>query len=251
MKFEIIRSGSKGNATLLFIGNKIFLIDMGICLKTLNETLNKYNLNLYDIDALFLTHSHSDHTSGVKLLPPLPIYCGEGVYDANNINIINAYEEIIIDNVKIIPLTTSHDASPSFGFMFYEGDDSLCYMTDTGYIPDKSLSFMANATYYIIESNHNLKKLYQTNRPILLKERIASDVGHLSNEDSAIYMSTLVGENTKQIFLAHLSEEANTPELALKAYEKKFKKYHIDLDKIEIYTTSQKESICGGNKNEL
>ena len=56
---------------------------------------------------------------------------------------------------------------------------------------------------------------------------------------------------TKQIFLAHLSEEANTPELALKAYEKKFKKYHIDLDKIEIRTTSQKESICGGNKNEL
>ena len=82
-------------------------------------------------------------------------------------------------------------------------------------------------------------------------ERIASDVGHLSNEDSAIYMSTLVGEKTKQIFLAHLSEEANTPELALKAYEKKFKKYHIDLDKIEIRTTSQKESICGGNKNEL
>ena len=105
--------------------------------------------------------------------------------------------------------------------------------------------------FFYDKKKPNLKKLYQTNRPILLKERIASDVGHLSNEDSAIYMSTLVGEKTKQIFLAHLSEEANTPELALKAYEKKFKKYHIDLDKIEIQCASQKESICGGNKNEL
>ena len=103
----------------------------------------------------------------------------------------------------------------------------------------------------MIESNHNVKKLHRSNRPIELKLRILSDNGHLSNEDSAIYMSELVGKDTKQIILAHLSEECNTPELALSTYKKIFNKCHIQMDKIEIKCAKQHEPVFGGQKDEL
>ena len=113
-------------------------------------------------------------------------------------------------------------------------------------IPEKTLSKMKNADYYIIESNHNIKKLHQTNRPAHLKLRILSDQGHLNNEASAIYMTELVGPKTKEIILAHLSEEANTPELALAAYKKIFQKSHISLEGINLHCASQREIVLGG-----
>ena len=131
-------------------------------------------------------------------------------------------------------------------FVIKNKKEKLVYVTDTGMIPDKTLDKMKNADYYIIESNHNIKKLHQTNRPAYLKLRILSDEGHLSNEASAIYMSELVGNKTKEIILAHLSEEANEPELALKAYKKIFQKAHIDLDKIYLHCASQREIVEGG-----
>ena len=251
MKFIIVESGSKGNATLLIHGSHILLIDMGVSLSSLRSALNSINKNLMNIDALLLTHSHCDHTRGVRYLDPLPIYCTEGTYKNGDINIINAYETFVINDIKITPLEASHDADNTIGFLFEVDKEKLVYLTDTGMIPEKSLSLMKNADYYIIESNHNVKKLHQSHRPIELKLKILSDNGHLSNEDSAIYMSELVGAKTKQIVLAHLSEECNTPELAVKAYQKVFSKCHISLDKIELKCASQHEALVGGNKNEL
>lgn len=247
MKFIIVRSGSKGNATLVIDQGCVLLIDMGICLKTLKEELKEIGMNIYNIDALLLTHSHSDHTSGVKYLKPLPIYCTKDTYDAEEVNLIYPFESFEIKGIKITPLPTSHDAENSVGFLFEKNNKKLVYMTDTGMIDDASLEKMKNADYYIIESNHNVKKLLKTNRPVLLKQRILSDKGHLSNEDSAIYMSKLVGDKTKEIVLAHLSQEANEPELALKAYKKIFEKCKICLDKIKINCANQNYSISGGS----
>ena len=121
-------------------------------------------------------------------------------------------------------------------------------MTDTGYIPELSLDYMNNADYYIIESNHDVNMQLDSNRPAQLINRILSDEGHLSNVDSASYMASLVGQRTKQIFLAHISQDANTPEIALSTYKKIFKKKHINLDNIEIICTSQTKMVKGGNK---
>lgn len=251
MKFIIIESGSKGNATLIIDKGRILLIDMGVTLTSLRNALKSIDKNLMNIDALLLTHNHSDHTKGVRYLDPLPIYCTKETYKGENVNEIEPFEKFEISHFKITPLEASHDAENTLGFLIENDKEKLVYMTDTGMIPEKSLKLMKNADYYIIESNHNVKKLHQSHRPIELKLRILSDEGHLSNEDSAIYMSELVGKRTKQIFLAHLSEECNTPELALNAYKKVFGKCHIDLDKIEIKCANQHEAVNGGNVDEL
>ena len=86
MVIRVIESGSKGNATLIENNGHLYLIDMGITLTSLNNALNSINRNIYDIDALLLTHSHSDHTKGIKYLPPLPIYCTKDTYDGLNFN---------------------------------------------------------------------------------------------------------------------------------------------------------------------
>ena len=246
MKIIVIESGSKGNATLIYDEGRLLLIDMGITLTSLKNGLATIGKKPIDIDALLLTHSHTDHTKGVQYLDPLPIYCTEGTYDASNVITIKPYEKFMVEHFTITPISTSHDALNSVGFVIKNKKEKLVYMTDTGMIPDRSLAKMKNADYYIIESNHNIKKLHQTNRPASLKLRILSDEGHLCNEASAIYMSELVGDKTKEIILAHLSEEANDPELALKAYKKVFQKCRIDLSKINLHCASQRHIVEGG-----
>lgn len=246
MKLIVIESGSKGNATLVYDEGRLLLIDMGITLTSLKNALKTIDKNLIDISALLLTHSHTDHTKGIRYLDPLPIYCTAGSYNASNVVNIKSFDKFVVDHFKITAIEASHDASGTIGFVIKNKNEKLVYLTDTGMIPEKSISKMKNADYYIIESNHNIKMLHQTNRPASLKLRILSDEGHLSNEASAIYMSSIIGDKTKEIILAHLSEEANTPELALKAYKKIFQKCHINLSKINIHCANQHEIVLGG-----
>lgn len=248
MNFYSIASGSKGNATLIENEGRFLLLDMGVTWTCLNKALKALNLNIYNVEALLLTHGHSDHTKGVQYLPPLPIYCTKDTYDCSSVNVIIPFEPFEVIGLKITPILASHDFNDTVGYIFENQNEKFVYLTDTGYIPDKSLSYMKNADYYMIESNHNLKMLYKSHRPITLKERIASDVGHLSNEDSACYMIELIGDKTKQIVLAHLSEECNTSELALETYKKKLHKAHIDVSKLEIITAKQREMVIGGKQ---
>ena len=150
--------------------------------------------------------------------------------------------------MKVTPLIASHDAPNTVGYVFDNGVEKLSYLTDTGFIPDKTLEYMKNSDYYVIESNHNLKMLYKCNRPQSLKERIAGDLGHLSNEDAACYMKEIIGDRTKEIILAHISEESNTYELAVETFIKKFRKAHIDINRIEIKAAKQREMVVGGKK---
>jgi phosphoribosyl 1,2-cyclic phosphodiesterase len=106
---------------------------------------------------------------------------------------------------------------------------------------------MKNADYYIIESNHNVRMLLQTDRTFALIQRILGDTGHLSNEDAAMYLTQLLGPNTKEIILAHLSEEANTPEVALNAHVNIYRRKYIDIDKIRIEPAKQYGVTIGGS----
>ena len=248
MKFYIIQSGSKGNATILEHNNRLLLIDDVISYISIKSALESLNFNIMNVEALLITHEHSDHTKGIKYLPPLPIYTKEGTYDGDNVNYIDYFKPFELIGLKITPLLTSHDAINPCGFLFENQDEKLVYMTDTGYIPELSLDYMNNADYYIIESNHDVNMQLDSNRPAQLINRILSDEGHLSNVDSASYMASLVGQRTKQIFLAHISQDANTPEIALSTYKKIFKKKHINLDNIEIICTSQTKMVKGGKK---
>jgi Metal-dependent hydrolases of the beta-lactamase superfamily I len=126
-------------------------------------------------------------------------------------------------------------------------DKKIIYITDTGYISKKNASYMVDADYYIIESNHDIEMLMKTNRPMFLKNRILSDYGHLSNDDSAMIISRLLGPSTKEIVLAHLSQEANTKELALNTYHRIFNQNNIELKNIKIKVASQIDVVYGGD----
>lgn len=249
MKIHVIESGSRGNATLIEHNKHLFMIDNGVPLFVLENALKELGYNMFDIDALFVTHLHSDHTKGIKYMPPLPIYCTKGTYEGNNVIYINQYEPFKFQEYIITPVSISHDVPNPVGFIIENENEKLVYLTDTGYIPEKTLSYMYNATYYVIESNHNRKMLYACDRPLSLKERISSDTGHLSNEDAARYMVDLVGEKTKAIVLAHISLESNTYELAKDVFIKKFKKHHIPLDDLEIVSARQDKMVSVGKDN--
>lgn len=248
MRFNIIQSGSKGNATLIEYNGCVLLIDMGIPLKCLRDGCDAINKKPLNIDTLLLTHSHSDHTSGIRYLDPLPIYCTKGTRTKGDIRIVEVGKPFMVGDIEITPIEASHDAENTVGYILCGDNEKLVYLTDTGYIPSNTLEMIKNADYYIIESNHDRRMLLKTNRPELLKQRILSDQGHLCNEDSAFYMADVIGPNTKEIVLAHLSQEANTPEKALSAYEKVFRKRKINTQNIKIHCSSQIEMTLGGKQ---
>jgi len=248
MKIVIVESGSKGNATLVIDKGRVLLIDMGVTLTSLKNALNEEGMNLINIDAMLLTHEHYDHTAGIKYLPPLPIYCTKETREGENVVEITPYERFKIEHFNITPISTSHDVKNPCGFIIKTKEEKLVYLTDSGKIPGKTLQKIKNAHYYVIESNHDVDMLLATNRPWYLKNRILSEKGHLSNEQSATYMSKCVGEKTKQIILAHLSEEANNPCVALKTYKKVFKDAKISTKKIELLCAHQHHKVVGGSK---
>ncbi|MDR0934927.1 MAG: MBL fold metallo-hydrolase [Erysipelotrichaceae bacterium] len=247
MFYNIIASGSKGNATLVGFNNTLILIDMGITLTKLKEGLLEVNKTIEDIDAVIFTHDHSDHTSGLRFLPQGKMYALEGTLKGEKTNIAKLDEPFEVKDFIITPFKTSHDAINPCGYIIESEKEKLVYVTDTGYILNDTLSLIKNPNYLIIESNHDIKMLLKTNRPIELKQRIMSEHGHLCNEDSAIATLEIIGPKTKEVVLAHLSEEANTPEQAVEAYHKIFAHFNKKIDKIILKTASQWHSLKGGH----
>ena len=144
-----------------------------------------------------------------------------------------------------MPLSISHDATSPLAYVIKGKKESILYMTDTGYVSQKNRQYINNLDYYIIESNHDVEMLMKTNRPYFLKQRIQGDVGHLDNVYSARLMVELIGDRTKEIVLAHLSEEANSEQVALTTYMKIFNEYNLDFNNIKI--ASQVNVISGGD----
>ena len=250
MYFHIIASGSKGNATVVVSNKTVLLIDMGITLTRLEEGLGEINLTIKDITGALFTHNHTDHISGIKFLSPKIMYALEGTLPSSLSNKVIINKPFVIGDFTITPIETSHDAVNPCAYLIKDKDSSLFYMTDTGVFVEETLPLIKDPTYLIIESNHDIRMLLNTNRPFDLKTRIMSDHGHLCNEDSAIATVSIIGEHTKEIVLAHLSEEANTPETALDAYSKIFKHFGVSLDKYKVRCANQWVSLTGGDYNE-
>ena len=250
MFFNIIASGSKGNASVVIFHKTVILIDMGISFQRLEEGLNEIGLNAKDITAAIFTHDHSDHIGGLRFLSPDIMYALKGTLPSSLSPVVELNKPFKIGEFEITPFETSHDATNPCGYFLKAGDESMVYMTDTGCFIESNLSMIKNPTYLVIESNHDIKMLLATKRTYELKNRILSDVGHLCNEDSAIAACQIIGKNTKEIVLAHLSEEANTPELAMAAYLKIFKHFGVNPDDYLIRCANQHTSLLGGHKDE-
>jgi len=222
MKYACLSSGSAGNATLISSESTNILIDCGITKKCLVERLGQVGISIGDIDRLLITHSHSDHTKGIRFIPVGLWMTQPGVVDEalNTDQYTVPYHPFKVKDITITPLPLSHDAKNTTGFLFDDGKESAVYITDTGYIKERVVNLISDKTYYIFESNHDTKMLYESDRSAYLIARIHSDKGHLDNVASATYLSTVIGQKTKEITLAHLSEECNTPDIALATFSK-------------------------------
>ena len=152
-----------------------------------------------------------------------------------------------MNGFKVTVIPTRHDASGSLGFIIEDDGEKLVYITDTGYIYERVLDYIRDANYYIFESNNNVRMQLQTGSPQYLIDRIMGDHGHLSNEDAALYLAEVLGTNTTEIVLAHLSEEPNTPEIALETFYKIMSKKGVNVSSILVRCAKQREMVTGGN----
>lgn len=246
MYFNIIASGSKGNATIVVSKQTVILIDMGITFSRLEEGMKEINLDPKDIDGAIFTHNHSDHIAGLKFIPVKKQYALKGTLPTMNHNVCELFTPFNIKNITITPIKASHDAINPCGFILFDGEEKLVYLTDTGVFLEENLKYCSNPDYLIIESNHDIQMLLKTNRPMELKQRILSDHGHLCNEDGAIAAKEILGPKTKEIIPAHLSEEANTPEKCLEAWNNIFNYFGLDISKYNVRPANQWKSLLGG-----
>ena len=244
MKLKTIASGSKGNCSIVLCGKNNFIIDMGISYLTLKRSLEENSLSFDQFTGILITHNHKDHISGlaslikkthIKVFIPLEMY--DGIKELVPKDRCEFVDDIFkVNDTQIELIHTSHDAPYSIGFIITQQEKSIVYVTDTGYINRKYLKKMENKDLYLIESNHDEIMLMDGPYPRFLKERVISDKGHLSNTTTSKYLSKIVGNKTKYIILAHISEKNNTEELAYQCT-----KEELNNDKVEILIAKQYE----------
>ncbi len=244
MKIQVIASGSKGNCTIIKTKNKTILIDIGISFLSLQKKLDDNSFSIDEIDILLITHTHKDHISGLKTFAKktdTKIYVTNEInselIDIKKDNFIIIEKTFKIESLEVKLLSLSHDTPNTYGYIITEEENSIVYITDTGYINRNLFPYIRNKTVYIIESNYDEEMLLDGPYPRCLKERVISDSGHLSNKSTAKYLNKLVGENTKCVILAHLSEKNNTEELAYTETKK------VLSNDINVYIAKQNEVI--------
>lgn len=227
--YSILASGSTGNSFYLETTKKKILVDAGLTGKKITSLLAEINRKPEELDAIFITHEHSDHVKGVGVLARkygLDIYANEKTWDIMDCkNLIGKIDQdhrytfekgkmMTLGDLDIESFGVSHDAVDPQFYRFMKDGKSFVMLTDTGYVSDRLSGLIENADGYLIESNHDIEILRSGAYPWHLKQRILSDKGHLSNEDGAATMIQTIGHKTKKIYLGHLSKENNIKELA-------------------------------------
>lgn len=221
-------SGSSGNCVYIKYKDEEILIDAGVSYKKICTSLESVGTSIENIKAVLVTHEHSDHVQGLRVLSKhrnIPIYINrrsaeffdetlENIF-SGNVKISDPGEQITFSSFEADVFSTPHDSLGSCGYHFTFSDGTrFALATDMGKITGEISSYLLGCDSVIIESNHDIKMLKNGNYPYALKKRILSDHGHLSNDDCAAFLPKLVESGTKKIVLAHLSSENNTPLLA-------------------------------------
>lgn len=251
LRYVLLGSGSNGNCCIIESNNTVIAIDFGLGIKDIKERASKVGYEIDEIKALFITHNHTDHIRSIKYFPIERVYATASTLVDYEPIIIEPFKTIYVGDFKITPIPTSHDAINSVGYIIETNEEKLVYMTDTGYVNKKFFSYLKDADHYVFESNHDETMLLRCKYPYFLKKRIISDSGHLSNTDCAEILSLLISEKTKSIVLAHLSEEANTKELALSTLKDIFNKNGIDYSNIVIQAADRYKITIGSGLNAI
>lgn len=230
MKIKIISSGSKANCTLISCGSTNLLIDAGPTASFIISELEKENISANEITGILITHTHSDHIKGLKVFiknSNANVYITEEllpeiikIVPASNIKLID--KVFTLSDISIELLKMSHDV-PCHGILLEHNGKELVYITDTGYVNKKYIPKLINKDFYIIETNYNEKMLMEGPYPYTLKQRIIGDSGHMSNRYAGSLLAKCIGDKTKYIYLAHISEHNNEKDLVLKEVKDELK----------------------------
>ena len=222
-----IASGSSGNATYVGNNDTHLLIDSGVSKKKITEGLKRLGLALSDLDAILITHEHSDHICSLNTIrksEDLPVYCTAGTASEivrkcspdfnDNIQIIKSEKPFEIGSILIDPYDICHDASEPVCYRFKDNFSSCGIITDLGYYDQYLVNAFSECDAVIVESNHDIRMLEAGPYPYPLKRRIAGKYGHLSNEDAGKFISMLLNDHMKYVVLGHLSKKNNYADLA-------------------------------------
>ena len=218
MRFASLGSGSKGNATLVEHESTRLLIDNGFPLAETGRRLARLGLDADDLTAVLVTHEHSDHIRGVAALARrqrLPVWMTAGTRlacqdNVPDIRLFSAHEPFVIESLQISPFPVPHDAREPAQFVISDGQRRCGLLTDVGRITAHIESMLSGCHALILECNHDSSLLAEGAYPWSLKQRIAGNQGHLSNDQAAALLARLDCGQLQHIVAAHLSEQNNT-----------------------------------------
>ncbi len=226
-RFCPLFSSSSGNCTYIGSASSGILIDVGVSAKKTKDSLANIGVDLSSIKAIFVTHEHSDHINGLRVFASsqnLDVYASAGTLSAlADKGILNGkfncvempFEGTEVGDMHVKPFKTSHDAKESLGYTIITSDErQVSLVSDTGVLTEEIMNSIYGSDLVMIESNHDIGMLQNGPYQYWLKRRILSDTGHLSNEDCATAVKSLVNSGTTRIFLGHLSKDNNSPLLA-------------------------------------
>ncbi|NEU30594.1 MBL fold metallo-hydrolase [bacterium LRH843] len=251
LRFSVLASGSTGNALYVETEQKRILIDAGLSGKKMDELFGQINRDPKELDGILVTHEHSDHIKGVGIFArkyKLPIYANEKTWQAmdKQLGTLPTEQKFIFQtgtvkafgDLDIESFGVSHDAAEPMFFVFHHAGKKLVHATDMGYVSDRIKGTIRGGDMFVFESNHDLNMLRMGRYPWNIKRRILSDVGHVSNEDAALALSEVIGDNTSRIYLAHLSLDNNMKELARLSVEQVLKEEGMAVgEQFELYDT--------------
>ena len=225
--FHTFASGSGGNAALFSHAGTHILIDMGISCRRVVGALRELGLAPEDLSAILITHEHNDHIGGLATYIKkyrTPILCSPGTARQLQYRLAGIAPQLrslpmgmrtCCGDVEVTILPTSHDAQESAAYRLKTAVGTLGYLTDTGYIPEETARALLGSDLLVLESNHDVEMLRSGPYPLPLKKRVLGPQGHLSNDVAALFARDSARLGTHTIILAHISQENNTPQVAL------------------------------------
>lgn len=250
-KFCNLYSGSSGNCSYIESDNAKVLIDCGVSSKKAGEALQSLNVSFDEIDAILVTHEHSDHVKGLEVTCKkfnVPIYANEATFNNIKQNIPDESKKYFVNNDKfeikdleIFPFSIPHDAADPCGFNVINNDKKISVATDIGHMTKEIINNLSGSDFVLLESNYEPEMLKCSQYPYMLKKRILGPNGHLSNEDAGDAISYLVKSGIKNISLGHLSQHNNFPELAYKTVMESLISKNVNLSNLSLNVASRSE----------
>ena len=243
LRFISFGSGSSGNCYYLATATDGLMIDIGVGLRTLKKHCKDYGISLQSVKNLLITHDHADHIKSVGSFSgdyQVPVYTTRLVHKGINSNyciqrkvtdgmkrFIEVGETVVIGDFTVRPFAVPHDASENVGYEIEVEGVTFVIITDAGSVTDEMKETIARADYLVIEANHDEEMVENGPYPAFLKKRILSASGHMSNKVCGQLIAENMTEKLKHVWLCHLSEENNHPELARKTVEAIMRSYGI------------------------